>query len=1265
MDDRKILLLDIGAPAGDLPVETAVPQIYGSWFPTPHQAETIPAPDDVTTDPVADGILIEWAAVPGAEIYIIERGPSNTGPWTEVARTTDTRYLYSDGSGESWYFKITPSVRGRVGAGTVTEEETPRQTPDMDELVALQTEIDTERSERIAEDLAGLATAAADATAKANAALATANANLAVVGAQVDALGAQIGDIVDADVWNSATTYPAGDHVQYAGKLYRALVANTNKRPDLNPGDWELLGNYTSLGEAVAASLSMGTQNTSAIEAEASRIDAVRASLGGRAVNLLAAEWNRLTAPAVALGAATTPRLSYTRAADFSAREVVANADALFGHEYRFVVTDTAIDNRVYFGAPTNGYNTIVKPGRYIVSFWARASVAGHLVRPLLRESAPDAQRYGADIALTTTRQRYSTIVNVVSTNGPVICGFQPNRSGVAGREIHVDGWMVEEAIGDDSTTPSTFAPGGIIAERYATSAVVSSIDSRVTAAEGVISSHGTAITAVTNAVNHPTTGLATRAAQSTVATLDGRVTAAEGVISSQGTAITAVTNTVNHPSTGLATRAAQSTVNTLDGRVTAAEGVISSQGSAITAVSNSLSSTQDALPLGAADNIIITPTFESGRRTPWNGGTIVATATHASRTAALEITGSTYYSPTSTYIPVAEGDTFDVSYDVDMSGASAGSIYPNCQWIDKSGNNIGTMGAGGATANAGTGWQTRARTSPAVAPAGAAFVRPGFTVSGITGVARITNINWYRRRPAEVASSVALSALDSRVSSAEGTITSQGAAITSVTNTVNHPTTGLASRASQTALNSLSGTVTVQGNAIAAHSSDLSSIGVTLGNHNASLIQMAEVQASGIDSVTIFDPSFELMTGWGNAAGAATLPANVIYSTVSPPPGSTRSLRFNYTTATAVAYNRGFSRCIGGQTYRFRWKTRGAANPAGNIRFYVVWYNEAQSELGSQHIWTMAGANHDWTERTALWTVPDGAAYYKVAVGVQGGSSPGVAHFDDVSGELLGSDVVTLRARRSVLLNVDGNVSGTISENDGETSSFSILGTIFRVLGFGAAGMEWQDGYLRIWKGTAQLVIGSSFGASSDLVLWYGQNIGATGCTKANAKIWFDTTGDAYFGGTLSAGVLRNAAQTSVIGTTAQVEIGAFGTNGNSKVVTYSMQYQNGGLLPTDPGSSALTATVVLERSYNGGAWTQVSTMTASGNRTSNYDSESSQYFVTMGLSGSSTFTDSLAGTQSFNYRVRITAHTGGWPMTIGGQLGMQRLTVLSTEEP
>ncbi|MDX5516148.1 carbohydrate binding domain-containing protein [Stenotrophomonas sp. RG-453] len=148
MQERKITLIDIGA--GALPSVTQVAAQNTSWFPMVYVSPGTPPVEGVTPEPVADGVLIEWDAVDQAGVvYIIERGPSQNGPWTEIHRTTETRYLYSDGSGQKWFFRITASVRGKPGQGTVVEA-TPA--PTTAELIAAQQKLDKEIVDRVLAD---------------------------------------------------------------------------------------------------------------------------------------------------------------------------------------------------------------------------------------------------------------------------------------------------------------------------------------------------------------------------------------------------------------------------------------------------------------------------------------------------------------------------------------------------------------------------------------------------------------------------------------------------------------------------------------------------------------------------------------------------------------------------------------------------------------------------------------------------------------------------------------------------------------------------------------------------------------------------------------------------------------------------------------------------------------------------------------------------------------------------------------------------------
>lgn len=170
MQARKLTLVEIGV--GGLPSASPVAPRYSTWFPVPFKAPDVPPANGVSPTPVADGVVLEWDAVDlEGVIYVISRSESQDGPWTEIHRTTETRYVYSDGSGKTWWFQITPTVRGKTGTGTVVGVVPPTTSKDLAEQQAkLAAEISA-RIQAIADEAAaraaGLAQAAQDLVAEA------------------------------------------------------------------------------------------------------------------------------------------------------------------------------------------------------------------------------------------------------------------------------------------------------------------------------------------------------------------------------------------------------------------------------------------------------------------------------------------------------------------------------------------------------------------------------------------------------------------------------------------------------------------------------------------------------------------------------------------------------------------------------------------------------------------------------------------------------------------------------------------------------------------------------------------------------------------------------------------------------------------------------------------------------------------------------------------------------------------------------------------
>ncbi|HAV5309906.1 TPA: phage tail protein [Acinetobacter baumannii] len=124
-----------------------------------------------------------------------------------------------------------------------------------------------------------------------------------------------------------------------------------------------------------------------------------------------------------------------------------------------------------------------------------------------------------------------------------------------------------------------------------ANASAITNLASRVTNAEGTLTSQGSSITQLNNNIVSINGTLASKADASTLSSLANRVTTTEGNISSQGGAITSLQNNVSTINNALASKADSIALSALDSRVTTTEGTITSQGASIASLQNSLSS--------------------------------------------------------------------------------------------------------------------------------------------------------------------------------------------------------------------------------------------------------------------------------------------------------------------------------------------------------------------------------------------------------------------------------------------------------------------------------------------------------------------------------------------------------------------------------------------------------------------------------------------------------------------------------------------------
>lgn len=293
----------------------------------------------------------------------------------------------------------------------------------------------------------------------------------------------------------------------------------------------------------------------------------------------------------------------------------------------------------------------------------------------------------------------------------------------------------------------------------------------------------------------------------------------------------------------------------------------------------------------------------------------------------------------------------------------------------------------------------------------------------------------------------------------------------------------------------------------------------------------------------------------------------------------------------------------------KFDLYAAGIQTAAAGLRFYSAQsLGSLISDGGSALVGTVSPAN-------AVTTAPTGAKWALVVALSQGAvgylrgfritrRTPTEQQTATAVQTLTASvDTVTgkVNASHSVVLDVNGNVSGTHSENDGTKSSFSILATVFRVISaVSGMGMEWLDGYLRIWRGSGQVILGFNFGPG-DVLLWAGPNVGAAGANKANALFYIDTAGTGYFAGRVLQGVIRSFGSSTAVGNTITTAV-ATASNGKPVAVKFELlrttfQAYNGTSATITMGGGQTYVDVSIQRRYGTGAYTEIATQRVFGN--------------------------------------------------------------------
>ena len=363
----------------------------------------------------------------------------------------------------------------------------------------------------------------------------------------------------------------------------------------------------------------------------------------------------------------------------------------------------------------------------------------------------------------------------------------------------------------------------------------ISGLDTRVTSAEGEISSSASDISALGARVDDTESGVSGNS--SAISGLDSRVTSAEGTITSHASDITSLQNEVDDAQTGISGNS--SAISGLDSRVTSAEGTITSQSSEIT----SLQASQQTMR--QADSLLFNSYFDEGWGTgspsgwtKYQKGASEDTGDWLTGGAAARCTltaseeGGIRYSSDNDYVDGLKGVDVELAFKL-LSGDAgaagmlvgwkvAGGNYENRQYRIEDYADPALVGV----------WQTikfaAPRPSESTSYEGFQFYALG-SWNGF-GVGRDVDILFDRCvvRPAGASlaaqgNASAISALDSRVTTAEGGITSNSSSITSLENRVTDTESGVSGNSS--AISGLDSRVTTAEGEITSQSSDITSL--------------------------------------------------------------------------------------------------------------------------------------------------------------------------------------------------------------------------------------------------------------------------------------------------------------------------------------------------------------------------------------------------------------------------------------------------------
>ncbi|HHH3152795.1 TPA: DUF1983 domain-containing protein [Klebsiella pneumoniae] len=344
-----------------------------------------------------------------------------------------------------------------------------------------------------------------------------------------------------------------------------------------------------------------------------------------------------------------------------------------------------------------------------------------------------------------------------------------------------------------------------------ATAAAVDSLTTTVTQQGNLLTSTGNRTTQLENGLATTNAAVAKKADATAVQDLTNTVTQLGNDLTAANSAITKLTGNLANTDKALAQKADATALATLDTKVTQQGKTLESQSNSLTNLSNSLS--QVAADIDASGqipgNLVVNPSFERGL----DGYTGRSTATSVvevsaphSGTRALKVDPGSV-SP-GQYIPFVQGRTYEIGVWVKEPGATTDNGAGNNKL--RIGNSAGqpVFERRYNSGTVGTNWTLVSGRWKATETASLPVTLSNYLISGsryfddfyVTDVTDRVDID---------ATAGAVTGLTSRVSTAEGAITSQSQQLTNLQNSLNTTNSNVSKKADATALTSVDNRVT------------------------------------------------------------------------------------------------------------------------------------------------------------------------------------------------------------------------------------------------------------------------------------------------------------------------------------------------------------------------------------------------------------------------------------------------------------------------